>query len=30
LFGERPDAEWRDHIEAIAIELADAADESAT
>ena len=30
LFGEKPDAEWRDHIEAVAIELADAADESAT
>jgi Topoisomerase 6 subunit A/Spo11, Toprim domain len=25
LFGAKPDAEWRDHIEAVAIELADAA-----
>jgi hypothetical protein len=28
LFEERPDAEWRDHIEAIATELTDAADDA--
>jgi hypothetical protein len=30
LFGEKPDAEWRDHIEAVAIELSYAADEGAS
>jgi hypothetical protein len=31
LFGEKPDAEWRDHIEAVAIDLTDAAgDEGAS
>jgi Topoisomerase 6 subunit A/Spo11, Toprim domain len=29
LFGEKPDAEWRDSIEAVAIELADTDDEGA-
>jgi hypothetical protein len=28
LFDEKPDAEWRDHIEAVAIDLTDAADEA--
>jgi hypothetical protein len=30
LFRDKPDAEWRDHIEAVAIDLADVADGGAS